>query len=238
MATRGAGRATAAASAITRARRCWADSQATRLPNGKDAFPSIQRLVRYTDPMRGACDRWVMSRPRAVAPHLDLSLNTYAGPSRPHRAVLTCLTMSGSFRRVLLTITITVTRARVRASKSARIQVGLTSRAPHAGALRACRAGLAGRKAAREIPAACPCPRPARHGRGCGTRANFPGADLVNVSADGRFRAGPARRGTARAGPGGRGQGALPLRHLQDLRRLCSNHPAAAATHRHYHPAR
>ncbi len=132
MATRGAGRATAAASAITRARRCWADSQATRLPNGKDAFPSIQRLVRYTDPMRGACDRWVMSRPRAVAPHLDLSLNTYAGPSRPHRAVLTCLTMSGSFRRILLTITITVTRARARASKSARIQVGASKSASSA----------------------------------------------------------------------------------------------------------
>jgi len=49
MATRGAGRATAAASAITRARRCWADSQATRRPNWMLQFPSIQRLVRYTD---------------------------------------------------------------------------------------------------------------------------------------------------------------------------------------------
>ncbi len=83
-----------------------------------------------TCPMRGACDRWVMSRPRAVAPHLDLSLNTYAGLGRPHRAVLTCLTMSGSFRRVL--VTITVTGARARASKSARIQVGASKSASSA----------------------------------------------------------------------------------------------------------
>ncbi len=109
--------------------------------------------------MRGACDRWVMSRPRAVAPHLDLSLNTYAGLGRPHRAVLTCLTMSGSFRRVL--VTITVTGARARASKSARIQVGLTSRAPHAGALRAVPDWLDARPRGKYLP---PVLARARHG--------------------------------------------------------------------------
>ncbi len=118
MATRGAGRATA-----TQAQsRVQGGAGRTRKLRGARTGCSSSPASRgwsatLTCPMRGACDRWVMSRPRAVAPHLDLSLNTYAGLGRPHRAVLTCLTMSGSFRRVL--VTITVTRARVRASKSA-----------------------------------------------------------------------------------------------------------------------
>lgn len=194
MATRGAGRATA-----TQAQsRVQGGAGRTRKLRGARTGCSSSPASRgwsatLTCPMRGACDRWVMSRPRAVAPHLDLSLNTYAGLGRPHRAVLTCLTMSGSFRRVL--VTITVTRARVRASKSALPAAHLMQ-----GRCVPCRTGWTQGRA-REIPAACPCPRPAR------------------------------------AGPGGRGQGAT-LRHLQDLRRSCSNHTAAAATHRHYHPAR
>jgi hypothetical protein len=55
-----------------------------------------------------------MSRPRAVPAHLDLSLNTYAGLGRQHRAVLTCLMMSGSFRGVLVTITVTRAAIQVR----------------------------------------------------------------------------------------------------------------------------
>ena len=155
-----------------------------------------------TCPMRGACDRWVMSRPRAVAPHLDLSLNTYAGLGRPHRAVLTCLTMSGSFRRVL--VTITVTRARVRASKSALPAAHLMQ-----GRCVPCRTGWTQGRAGNTCRLSLPAP--ARHGRGCGTRANFPGADLVNVSADGRFgRSGPPRDGTGWSGRPGTGRTTPP----------------------------
>jgi hypothetical protein len=69
--------------------------------------PSWGGASRCAPAMLYAASRWVMSRPRAVAPHLDLSLNTYAGLGRRHRAVLTCLTMSGSFLGVLVTITVT-----------------------------------------------------------------------------------------------------------------------------------
>ncbi len=57
-----------------------------------------------------------MSRPRAIPAHLGLSLNTYAGLGRRHGAVLTCLTMSGSFRGVL--VTITVTRAGIQVGRA------------------------------------------------------------------------------------------------------------------------
>jgi len=56
-----------------------------------------------------------MSRPRAVPAHLDLSLNTYAGLGRQHRAILACLIMYGSFQGVhqleALGLTVTLTPA-------------------------------------------------------------------------------------------------------------------------------
>ncbi len=77
-------------------------------PDGKDAFPSIRRLVRYTEmsDTRGVRSLGYEQADRPPSPSQPVA-RACAGLSRRRRAVPARLTMSGLLRGVLVTTTVT-----------------------------------------------------------------------------------------------------------------------------------